>query len=140
MCCAAPLQSCLCLEVVRSKCSKQTGSVLGRSKTDVIPDQWACIWNCSLGLGFPGGWVGVCCSLGLGFPGVCVCVCVCACVRVCVCACVHFQMSILTRVTPGSGEARLFFLLLHLRAPQAKLGFSPGVWFNKVCRRVGLSN
>ena len=46
MCCAAPLQSCLCLEVVRSKCSKETGSVLGRSKTDVIPDQWACIWNC----------------------------------------------------------------------------------------------
>ena len=75
----------------------------------------------------------VCCSLGLGIPGVCVCVCVCVCVYM------HFQMSILTRVTPGSGEARLFFLLLHLRAPQAKLGFSPGVWFNKVCRRVGLS-
>ena len=69
----------------QSKCSKQTGSVLGRSKTDVIPDQWACIWNCSLGLGFPGGWVGVCCSLGLGFPGVCVCVCVCACACACVC-------------------------------------------------------
>ena len=56
-----------------------------------------------------------------------------------VCVYMHFQMSTLTRVTPGSGEARLFFLLLHLRALQAKLGFSPGVWISKVCGRVGVS-
>lgn len=87
--CAVPGQSCLCLEVVRSSCSKETVSVLGRSKTDVLPDQWACMWNCSLGLGFPG------------------------CARARARAHVHFQISALTRVTPGSGEARRFFLLLH---------------------------